>query len=72
LLGIEELKEKREDIQRQILREEEERQKIVNDIRILNERLSRLEDSLTKKGAAKAELEKTIKDTEAAYTKVYE
>jgi hypothetical protein len=36
--GIEDLKEKREEVNRQILKDEEEKQKIQNDLRILTER----------------------------------
>ena len=36
--GIEDLKEKREEVNRQILQDEEEKQKIQNDLRILTER----------------------------------
>ena len=56
---------------RTILKEEEEKEKIQNDVRILNERLSRLNDSLTRKIAAKAEYDKTIRETETAYVKVF-
>ena len=38
LAGIEDLKEKREEVNRQILQDEEEKQKIQNDLRILTER----------------------------------
>lgn len=68
--GIEELKERREDVNRAILKEEEEKEKIQNDIRILNERLTRLNESLARKVAARSEYDKTIQDTEASYIKV--
>ena len=42
LLGIEDLCAKRDDLHRQILQEEEEKQKIQNDIRILTERLAQV------------------------------
>ena len=38
--GIEDLKEKREEVNRQILQDEEEKQKIQNDLRILTERFA--------------------------------
>ena len=41
-LGIEDLCAKRDDLHRQILQEEEEKQKIQNDIRILTERLAQV------------------------------
>lgn len=49
---IEDLKEKREEVNRQILQDEEEKQKIQNDLRILTERLSRINDSLARKVCA--------------------
>lgn len=55
---------------RAIQKEEEEKEKIQNDVRILNERLARLDDSLARKMATKSHYDKTIKETEAAYIKV--
>ena len=68
--GIEDLKEKREEVNRQILKEEEEKAKIQNDLRILTERLSKINDSLARKAASRNEYDKTIMETEAAYMKV--
>ena len=45
LSGIEDLCAKRDDLHRQILQEEEEKQKIQNDIRILTERLAQVTTS---------------------------
>ena len=50
--------------------EEEEKDKIQNDIRILTERLAKITESLSKKYAAQNEYDKTISETEAAYMKV--
>tara|TARA_B100001758_G_C18005087_1_gene400103 strand:- start:234 stop:542 length:309 start_codon:yes stop_codon:yes gene_type:complete len=72
MAGIEDLKEKREEVNRQILKDEEEKQKIQNDLRILTERLSRINDSLARKVASRNEYDKTIMETEAAYMKVCE
>ncbi len=72
LAGIEDLKEKREEVNRQILKDEEEKQKIQNDLRILTERLSRINDSLARKVASRNEYDKTIMETEAAYMKILE
>lgn len=47
--GIEDLKEKREEVNKQIVKDEEEKQKIQNDLRMLTERLSRINDSLARK-----------------------
>ncbi len=55
---------------KQILEEEEEKKKIQNDIRILTERLSKVNESLSKKMASRNEFDRTIAETEAAYMKV--
>eukprot|EP00899_Mesostigma_viride_P020137 jgi/Mesvir1/28124/Mv04702-RA.1 len=69
---IEDLKEKREEIARQLQKEEEEKSKIQNDLTILTKRLSQINDSLARKVAARNEYDKTIQDTEAAYMKILE
>ena len=68
--GIEDLCTKRDELQKQILNEEEEKAKIQNDIRILSERLAKINESLAKKIASRNEYDKTIAETEAAYMKV--
>lgn len=52
------------------MNEEEEKGKIQNDIRILSERLAKINESLAKKIASRNEYDKTIAETEAAYMKV--
>ncbi len=69
--GIEDLCTKRDELQKQILEEEEEKRKIQNDIRILTERLAKVNEGLSKKTASRNEFDKTIAETEAAYMKVY-
>eukprot|EP00163_Fabomonas_tropica_P013650 TRINITY_DN251_c0_g1_i2.p2 TRINITY_DN251_c0_g1~~TRINITY_DN251_c0_g1_i2.p2 ORF type:complete len:115 (-),score=43.19 TRINITY_DN251_c0_g1_i2:160-504(-) len=69
---IEDLREKRDEVQRQISKEEEEKNKIQNDIRILNERLNRINESLARKNASKQEFDRTIGETEGAYSKILE
>ena len=68
--GIEDLCNKRDELQKQILVEEEEKGKIQNDLRILTERLARINENLAKKIASRNEYDKTIAETEAAYMKV--
>lgn len=68
--GIEDLCTKRDELQKQILSEEEEKTKIQNDIRILTERLAKINESLARKIASRNEYDKTIAETEAAYMKV--
>ena len=68
--GINDLCGKRDELNKQIMEEEEEKQKLQNDIRILTERLSKVNESLSKKMAARNEFDKTIAETEGAYMKV--
>ena len=68
--GIEDLCAKRDELHRQTLVEEEEKTRIQNDIRILTERLAKVNESLAKKMAQRNEFDKTIAETEAAYMKV--
>ena len=69
-IGIEDLCTKRDELHKQILEEEEEKRKVQNDIRILTERLAKINESLSKKMASRNEFDKTIAETEAAYMKV--
>jgi Sjoegren syndrome nuclear autoantigen 1 len=68
--GINDLCAKRDEVHKQILQEEEEKQKLQNDIRILTERLAKVNESLSKKMASRNEFDKTIAETEGAYMKV--
>jgi len=101
--GIEDLREKREEVNRSIAKDEEEKgecatssassiptalvshvsqclprecllfvnaAKIQNDLRILTERLARINDNLARKITSRNEYDKTIQETEAAYSKV--
>jgi len=67
---IEDLCNKRDDLQRQIMIEEEEKHKLQNDIRVISEKLAKTNESLAKKISARNEFDKTIAETEAAYMKV--
>ena len=69
---IEDLREKREEINRQILREEEEKGKIQRDLSILTDRLSSINEALARKLQARTEYDKTIQETESAYMKILE
>ena len=64
------LREKREELNKSIASDEEEKAKIQNDLRILTERLSRINDNLARKIASRTEYDKTITETESAYQKV--
>jgi len=69
---IEDLREKREELNKSIAADEEEKAKIQNDLRILTERLSRINDNLARKIASRTEYDKTITETEGAYQKILE
>lgn len=70
--GIEDLCSKRDDLQRQIMAEEEEKHKLQNDIRVLSEKLAKVNENLAKKISARNEFDKTIAETESAYMKILE
>ena len=67
---IEDLREKREEVNRAILKEEEEKAKIQKDLSILTDRLSKINESLARRVQARNEYDKT--ETEAAYMKILE
>ena len=69
---VEDLCAKRDEGQRQILIEEEEKSKIQADIKILTERLAKVNESLAKKIAARNEYDRMIAETENAYNKILE
>lgn len=70
MAGIEDLCSKREELSRQIKQEEEEKERLQHDIRVLSEKLSRVNESLAQRLAARATFDRTIAETEAAYAKV--
>ena len=67
---IEELKEKRNELDRSIQKEEEEKARIVAEMKILSERLSRIDDSLNHKQSTMAEFDSTIESTSAQFSKI--
>ncbi|CAM9378973.1 unnamed protein product [Choristocarpus tenellus] len=69
---IEDLREKREEVNRQILKEEEEKAKIQKDLSILTDRLSKINESLARKVQARNEYDRTVQETESAYMKILE
>ncbi|XP_026068328.1 microtubule nucleation factor SSNA1 [Carassius auratus] len=69
---IEELCSKREDLNRLIQQEEAEKSRLQHDIRVLTEKLSRVNESLARRLAARADFDRTIAETEAAYMKILE
>ncbi|XP_068588554.1 microtubule nucleation factor SSNA1 [Cebidichthys violaceus] len=69
---IEDLCSKREELNHQIKQEEEEKDRLQHDIRVLSEKLSRVNESLAQRLAARSTFDRTIAETEAAYTKILE
>ena len=69
---IEDLRARREQTAREIVKQQEEKAKIENDIKILTDRLHRVTDSLTRREQTMREYDKTIQDTESAYAKIVE
>ncbi|XP_077779018.1 microtubule nucleation factor SSNA1-like [Podarcis muralis] len=69
---IEDLSLKRDELSKQIRQEEEEKSKLQNDIRVLTDKLSRVNESLARKMASRNEFDRTIAETEAAYMKILE
>jgi Sjoegren syndrome nuclear autoantigen 1 len=72
LIGIEDLCAKRDELQRQILIEEEDKHKLENEIRLASEKLAKINENLAKKITARTEFDRTISETEAAYMKILE
>ncbi|XP_070707063.1 microtubule nucleation factor SSNA1 [Pempheris klunzingeri] len=69
---IEDLCSKRDELNCQIKQEEEEKERLQHDIRVLSEKLSRVNESLAQRLAARSTFDRTIAETEAAYTKILE
>lgn len=69
-VGIEELREKRDEVKKLLQAEEEEKARIQKDMLILTKRLAEIDDSLTRKYAYSKEYDKTIFEVEEAYSKV--
>ena len=70
--SIEDLREKREELNRQIIKEEEDKAKLQKETSVLTDRLQKLNESLMRKTQARNEYDKTIQETEAAYMKILE
>ncbi|XP_029920504.1 microtubule nucleation factor SSNA1 [Myripristis murdjan] len=69
---IEELCSKREELNRQIQQEEQEKARLQHDIAVLTEKLSRVNESLAQRLTARDTFDRTIAETEAAYMKILE
>ncbi|KIZ07829.1 deflagellation-inducible protein [Monoraphidium neglectum] len=69
---IEDLREKREGMLKQIADEESEKMKIQVELQQLTKRLAAINESLARKLDTKNEYDKVIQETEAAYLKILE
>ncbi|KAF1325136.1 hypothetical protein FI667_g9494, partial [Globisporangium splendens] len=76
---IEDLREKREEVNRAMLKEEKEKAKIQNVLHAaaiyvydLTGRLSKINEALARKTQARNEYDRTIQETEAAYMRILE
>ncbi|NXT18453.1 SSNA1 protein, partial [Syrrhaptes paradoxus] len=67
---IENLCMQKEELNKQIQQEEEEKNKLQREIQVLNEQLERVCENLAQKVASRNELDKILAETEAAYMKI--
>ena len=67
---IEDLCIKRDDVYQQILTETEDKEKLQDDIKVLTDRLARVNENLAEKLVLRNEFDKRIAETEAAYSKI--
>ncbi|XP_033331594.1 microtubule nucleation factor SSNA1 [Megalopta genalis] len=69
---LEEMKTKRSELQAQIESQEEEKNNLQREIEKLSHKLTRLNDTLSKRIVVRNEYDRTISDTETAYIKILE
>ncbi|PAA87881.1 hypothetical protein BOX15_Mlig018067g1, partial [Macrostomum lignano] len=69
---IEELCSRRDLLQKEIDKEEAEKTKLQRDLKLLSDELAKVNESLSKKLAHRAQYDRTIAETEAAYSKILE
>lgn len=67
---LEDLYSRRDDLNHQIKQEEDEKERLQHDFQVLNDKLRRVTETLSQRIAARAAFNRTITETEAAYTKV--
>jgi len=70
--ALEDLREQREEVNRTILRDEEEKARIQKELTALTERLGQLNNDLAKKINTRNEFDAAISETEGAYMKILE
>mmetsp|Transcript_27575 Transcript_27575/g.70251 ORF Transcript_27575/g.70251 Transcript_27575/m.70251 type:complete len:112 (+) Transcript_27575:104-439(+) len=69
---IDDLREKREEITKQLREDEAEKAKIQSELQVLTKRLAQINDSISRKSETRNEYDKVIQETEAAYLKILE
>lgn len=69
---IEDLRDRRETVNREILNDEAAKAKIQQDLALLTKRLAEINEDLAKKITTRNEYDRTIQETEAAYMKILE
>ncbi|KAK3235598.1 hypothetical protein CYMTET_54205 [Cymbomonas tetramitiformis] len=67
---LEDMKKKRDELDREICAEEQEKQSLQSDIQILQKRKAQLEDSISQKAAIQYTCGQTLEETENAYSKI--
>lgn len=67
---IEDMKERRAELDRVIKREEEEKLRLLGEIKTLTDRLSAVDDSLNRKVQTRQEFDRTIAETSSAFSKI--
>eukprot|EP00798_Chlamydomonas_sp_ICE-L_P011162 gene11162-18776_t len=72
LFSIDDLREKREEITKQLTDDEKEKAKIQQDLQSLTKRLGQVNESIAKKNESRNEYDKVIAETEGAYMKILE
>ena len=68
--NIEELRGEREDVNRRLLRLDEERARLQKEIQLMTSRLSEVNHEMSVLSATRSEYDQTIRETEGAYMKV--
>ena len=67
---LQELRQKREHVNKEIVSEEREKGRVQKQLAELTEQLQRLNDSINHKTRSRNDYDKTIQETESAYMKV--
>jgi|LakWasMet70_HOW9_FD_contig_21_498668_length_474_multi_13_in_0_out_0_1 Sjoegren syndrome nuclear autoantigen 1 len=67
---LEDLREKRDDLHRSVMRDEEEKAAIQKQLTVLTERLGQINSGLAQKIRTRDEFDAAITETEAAYMKI--